>query len=47
MCSKDIMKCILDAAMYLNNDNRVDAKESLRDAIELIDMQLYNTKETE
>lgn len=42
MCSKDIMKHVLDAAIHLNNDNPGDAKESLRDAIELIDVQYNN-----
>lgn len=42
---KNIMRNILDGAMHLNNDNPEDAKESLRDAIELIDIRLYNIKE--
>lgn len=42
---KNIMRNILDAAIHLNNGDMEDAKESLRDAIELIDIQLYNAKE--
>ena len=34
---KDIMRHILDAAQSITYDNIADAKESLRDAIDLID----------
>lgn len=51
MSDKDIMKCVLDAAMHLNNDNHVEAKERLRDAIELINdhnqADILNTIKTE
>ena len=36
---KDIMRHILDAAQSVTFDNIDDAKESLRDAIDLIDVR--------
>lgn len=37
-----IMRHILDAATSITYDNAEDAKESLRDAIDLIDMRYNN-----
>ena len=39
---KDIMLRILDAARYITCNNAEDAKESLRDAIDLIDARYNN-----
>lgn len=39
--NEDIMKDILDAAQSMVDDNVTDARESLQDAINIIDIEYY------
>lgn len=43
--NNDIMRHILEAAAHLNNGDLEDTKEALRDAIERIDIQVFNIEE--